>query len=195
VTKKLDKYFTDDERATFTEDDNLAATGKRLDTDLAAVDASIANNENPDSNMKERLKNLIAGNLSTRPQTLAERRTEIQYARRDVEYARDDLAPKKRSAIHEAGKRFVATEIKQQHDIAEREEAEALLVFYEKFLRCWRLKRSLLNDGIGLYGLFNSTSDIEETLGVPVDKTTPWNSLLRDAVEKKYIKNMPKELK
>jgi hypothetical protein len=192
VTKKLDKYFTDDERAVFADDNNLAATGKRLDADLAATDASIANNENPDPGMKARLANLFAGNISTRPQTLAERRTEIQYARRDVEYARDALAPKKRAALHEAGKRFVAAEIKQPHDIAAKEFYDAAFVFYEKHLKYWRMKHSLLNDGIPLYGLFSS--NIDEILGVPTDRTTPWADLFREAVEKKHIKNMPKEL-
>jgi hypothetical protein len=190
---QLDKYYTDDERAIFARDKDLEATGKRLSADLAAVDASIAAGEPSDPNPEARLDSIVKNIPLAMPRSWADRRTEIQYGKRDVENARDYLADKIRVANHAAGERL-AKHNKPATEAAEKLVAEKFLGFYDAYHASWKMKRNLLNDGIGLYGSFNGSSQIDEFLGIPVDINSRWADLFRDFVAANHIRRMPPAL-
>ncbi len=187
---QLDKYYTDDERAIFARDKDLEATGKRLRRDLAVIDASIAAGENADPNPEQRLDALVKGITLATPRSWADRRIELLYANRDVEQARDYLADKIRVANLAAGERL-AKHNKPATDAAEKLVAEKFLGFYDAYHASWKMRRTLLNDGIGLFGSFNGSSQIDDFLGIPVDVNSPFAEIFRDFVAAGQIKRLP----
>jgi len=185
-------YYTDDDKAVIARKAELAAAGKRRQAELAEVDIAIAKQGDVDPNPADQIQNLIAGIEVPRPQPLSAKRTELQYIIRDIEQALDFMAGKERQANINAGARL-AKDIKPQHDIAAKELADALLVAHEKHLVYWQAKRNLINGAIGLYGLFDS--NVDEILGIPVDKGTPLADLFREAVKQKYLRAVPESLR
>lgn len=190
--KPIASYYNADDKAIFASIDQLEATAKRLDSDLATVDAAIANDTNPDPDPDSRLANLIAGNSVQPIKSWSTRRIELQHAMRDVETALDFMASKKRAVEYQAGARL-AKEIKTQHDAAEKAVVDALVVAHEKHFLYWQAKRHLLNNGIGIYGLFSS--DVDNVLGIPIDKGSPLADLLRTAVTNGFLKSVPESLR
>jgi hypothetical protein len=102
------------------------------------------------------------------------------------------MAEKERQVTIKAGARL-AKDIKPQVDIAERELADALVIAHDKHLTYFNAKRHLINGGCGLNGLF--ASNVDDVLGVPVDKGTPLADLFRAAVRAGYLKSAPKDFR
>ena len=186
--KPVASYYSDDDKAILARKAELAATGKRRQIELAELDAAIAEQGNPNSTPEDTIQNLIAGIEVPRPPPLSERRTALQYVIRDIEQALDYLAGKERQININAGARL-AKDIKPQHDAAEKELVDALLIAHQKHLLYWNAKRHLLNNGIGLYGNFNV--DADEVLGIPVNGGSTLAEYFRDAVKAGYIQTLP----
>jgi hypothetical protein len=194
VTDQLEKHYIDDERAVFANDLKFAAGNKKLTAELAALDADFNKDKPPGHDLKARVESLIKGTTLATPKTFAERRTEIQCAIRDGEEARDYLAEKIRIAKHNAGERLAKAN-KPQNDAAEKLVAEKFLGFYDAFHASWKMRRALLNDGIGLYGAFNASSGIDDALGIPVDINSRWHDLFSDFVTAGHLSKLPVALR
>jgi hypothetical protein len=190
--KDISTFYLPEDKAVFASIDQLKETANRLRSDLVTVDAAIANDTNPDPDPDSRLANLIAGNSVQPIKSWSARRIELQYAMRDIETALDIVASKKRAVDYRAGARL-AKEIKTQHDAAEKAVVDALVVAHEKHFLYWQAKRHLLNNGIGIYGLFSS--DVDNVLGIPIDKGSPLADLLRTAVTNGFLKSVPESLR
>jgi hypothetical protein len=191
---QLDKYYTPEENAFFAKDKEFAADIKKLIAELAAIDADEENDKIPGHGLKARVESLINGTTLATPKTNAERRTENLHARQRKEEARDYLADKIRIAKHAAGERL-AKDRKPVTDAAEKLVAEKFIGFYDAYYASWKMKRNLLNDGIGLYGSFNGSSGVDEALGIPVDVNSRWADLFRDFVAAGNISKMPAALR
>jgi hypothetical protein len=190
---QLDKYYTPDENAFFAKDKEFAADIKKLIAELAAIDADEENDKTPGHGLKARVESLINGTTLATPKTHAERRIENLQTRQRKEEARDYLAGKIRVAKYAAGERL-AKDRKPDTEAAEKLVAEKFIGFYDAYHAVWKMKRNLLNDGIGLYGSFNGSSSVDDTLGIPVDVNSRWADLFRDFVAAGHIKRMPQAL-
>jgi hypothetical protein len=190
--KDISSFYLPEDKAVFASIDQLKETAARLRSDLVTVDAAIANDTNPDPDPDSRLANLIAGNSVVPVKSWSEQRLDLQRAMRDVENALDFMAGKKRAVEYQAGARL-AHSIKAQHDAAEKTMVDALVVAHERHFLYWQAKRHLLNNGIGIYGLFSS--DVDNVLGIPIDKGTPLADLLRTAVTNGFLKAVPESLR
>jgi hypothetical protein len=188
--KPITDFYTDDDRAIIARKAELVATGKRRQSELAELDSAIATQGDIAPDQDDQVQNLIAGIETPRPQPLTARRTELQYIIRDIEQALDFMAGRERQVTINAGARL-AKEIKPQVDLAEIELAQALAIAHEKHLTYFNAKRHLINSGIGLNGLFGS--NVDDVLGIPVDKGTALADLFRAAVKAGYLKSAPKD--
>jgi hypothetical protein len=193
VKNQLLNFYADNEKADFKLDDQVATTGKLLRAERDAIDDSIEKGENPDPGLKARVESLLTGTALATPKTNAERRIEILYAERDVEQERNRLADKIRVANHAAGERL-AKHNKPATEAAEKLVAEKFLGFYDAYYASWKMRRALLNDGIGLYGSFNGSSSVDDALGIPVDTNSRWADLFRDFIAANHIRRMPPAL-
>jgi hypothetical protein len=185
------EFYSDDDKAVLANQSDLVAAGKRCEADLKAIDASIANNDATYPNREDQIETILAGEEVKRPEPLSTQRITIQHRIHDIEQALDFIAGKVRQVNYEAGARL-AKDIKAEHDVAENELTTAMVVVYEKHLAYWKDKRSLLNKGIGLYGLFSS--NIDDVLGIPVDRNTPLADFFREQVHAGNLKRLPKDL-
>ena len=122
------------------------------------------------------------------PKTFVERRVELQHAIRDIESALDYMAGKERSANYHAGKRL-AEFMKPQALAAEKSLAEKAVAFHEAHFHYWTAKRHLINEGIGIYGNFQS--NVDDVVGLPTDNGSPMAAYFREAIENGHIKKMP----
>jgi hypothetical protein len=190
--KPIASYYTDDDRAVIARQTELAATGKRRQAALAELDSAIATQGDIAPDQDDQVQNLIEGIETHRPQPVTAKRTELQYIIRDIEQALDYMAGKERELTIKAGARL-ARDLKPQADLAERELVEALVIAHEKHLTYFNAKRHLINGGIGLNGLF--ASNVDDVLGIPVDKGTPLADLFRAAVRAGYLKSAPKDFR
>jgi cephalosporin hydroxylase len=190
--KPIASYYTEDDKAVIARKAELAATGRRRQSELAEVDIAIAEHRDIDPAAVDQIQNLIAGIEVVRPQPLGEKRTALQYVIRDIEQALDFMAGQERQVTMKAGARL-AKDIKPQVDTAAKELADALVIAHEKHLAYWNGKRHLINSGIGLNGLFDS--NVDEILGIPVDKGTPLADLFRAAVHAGNLKTVPVALR
>jgi hypothetical protein len=190
--KPITDFYTADDEAVLANKAELKAMAKRRQSELVEIDALITSHVDPNPNAETRVQNLIAGIDTDFPKPLDVQRTDIQMAIRDIEQALDFLADKERQVNQRAGARL-AKGIKPQVDIAERELVEALVIAHEKHLTYFNAKRHLINGGTGLNGLF--ASNVDDVLGIPVDKGTALADLFRAAVRDGYLRSIPKELK
>jgi hypothetical protein len=189
--KPLDSYYSDDDRAVVARTAQLVAARDRRQTELADIDIAIAKHD-VDPTPDDQIENLIAGIDVPPPQPLSAKRTALQHVIRDINEALDFMKGKGREVTIKAGVRL-AKDIKPQHDIAAKELAAALVVVHEKHQIYWAAKRHLVNTGVGLHGLFDS--NIDEILGIPVDKGTRLADVFRAAVAAGHLKAMPVELR
>jgi hypothetical protein len=190
--KPIASYYTDDDRAVLSRIADLKAAAKRRQIELAEVDAAIDNRASTDPVPEKQIQNLIDGIEVQRPPPLSAKRTAIQYIIRDIEQALDFMAGKERQLNINAGARL-AKDIKPQHDIAAKELADALVIAHDKHLAYWQTKRALINGAIGLHGLFDS--NIDDVLGIPVDKGTALHDYFHYAVNAGHIRNVPAALR
>jgi hypothetical protein len=102
------------------------------------------------------------------------------------------MAGKERQVNIKAGARL-AKDIKPQVDKAEKELAEALVIAHEKHLTYWQAKRHLINAGTGLNGLFDS--NVDDVLGIPVDKQSPLHDYFHAAERCGHLKSVPAVLR
>jgi len=187
----LAEFYSDEDKTVIQRTASLEATDKLIDAALAKVDAAIANNEDADPDRESRITNITVGTLSAAPKSWAEQRADLQRQKRDVQTALDIMARKKQIIDYQAGARL-AKHIRPLHDIAARELADALVIAHEKHLIYWTAKRHLLNNGIGIYGLFSS--NVDDILGIPVGTAAPLTDYFRDAVRQKYLRAVPESL-
>jgi hypothetical protein len=190
--KPIDFYYTDDDRAIIANKAELVATGKRRQAELVELDTAISRQQDTAPNQDIQVQDLIAGIERPRQKPLDAKRTTLQHVIREIEQALDFMAEKERQVTMKAGARL-AKDIKPQVDLAERELAAALVIAHEKHLVCFRAKRALLNNGIGLFGLFDS--NIDDILDIPVNKGTPLADYFRGQVAAGHLKNVPAQLR
>jgi hypothetical protein len=184
-------YYTDDDEAIIAKQAELKIVAKRRQAELADIDEKIAKHGDVETQSETHVQNLIDGVEIERPTPLGAQRTSKQYEIRDVDMAENYIADKVRVVNITAGARL-AKDIKPAADIAAKELADALVIAHEKHFSYWQAKRQLLNNGISLYGLFDS--NVDDILGIPVDKGTPLADYFRDAVEQKHLRAVPKEI-
>jgi hypothetical protein len=187
--KPIEAYYTDDDKAIIARKAELAATGKRLQSELAALDAAIAAQSDLPT-PEDRIQNLIAGTAPQKPPSA--KRTELQIAIRDIEQALDYMAGKERRVTMTAGARL-CKDVKPQVDKAEKELAAAMVIAHEKQFMRWQAKQYLVNAGTGLNGLFDS--NVEKILGVPVDKGSVLHDYFYAAVKAGHLRAVPAALR
>jgi hypothetical protein len=187
--KELSQFYSDDEAAVFKCTAELKSKLARRQSELAAIDAKITVPDAADSRTEDRVQSLITGTEVKRPPPLNQQRTETQYAIHDLEEALDYMAGRELQANLNAGARL-AQDIKPQVDIAAKELFEALALAHDKHLQYWTAKRHVINLGVGLSGLFDSS--IDDVMGIPTDKGSPLAFILREAVRQKHLRNAPK---
>ncbi len=190
--KPISSYYSDDDKAVIARKAELAAAGKCRKIELAEVDATIAKQGDTNPNPDDQVQSLIAGIDVPRPQPLSAKRTELQYIIRDIEMASDFMAGKERQANIKAGARL-AKDMKPQVDIAAKELAAALVIAHEKHLTYWNGKRHLVNAGTGMNGLFDS--NVDDVLGVPVDKCSALHDYFYAEVKAGHLKAVPESLR
>jgi hypothetical protein len=190
--KPIESYYTNDDNAVIVRTAELAAAGKRCQAELAELDSAIANQDKIGPTLDDQVQNLIAGIDVPRPPPLSAKRIELQYKIRDIEQALDFMARKERQVIIKAGARL-AKDIKPQVDIAEKELVDALVIAHAKHLVCFQAKRKLINEGIGLHGLLGS--NVDDVLGIPVDKCSALHDFFYAAVRAGNLKTVPESLR
>jgi hypothetical protein len=187
--KEFSEYYSDDEKAIFKRTADLKAILAGRRTELAAIDAKITVPDAVDSRTEDRVQSLITGIEVKRPPPLNQQRMEIQYAIRDLEEALDFMAGKELQANLNAGARL-AQDIKPAVDAVAKELFDALALAHDKHLQYWTAKRHIINLGVGLNGLFDS--NVDDVLGIPIDKGSPLAFVLREAVRQKHLPRVPK---
>jgi hypothetical protein len=189
--KPIEAYYSDDDKAIIARKAELVAAGKRRQSELAEVDAAITAHD-PNPTPEDAVQNLIDGVEAPRPQPLSEKRTALQHVLRDIEEALHFMNGKERRAKMNAGARL-AKDIRPQVDKAEKELVAALVIAHEKHLTFWQAKHHLIDAATGLNGLFES--NVDDILGVPVNKQSPLADLFRTAVKANHLKSIPAVLR
>jgi hypothetical protein len=177
---------TDEGESILLEIEDTNAALKRIDAEIAAVDAAAdGNSADPD------IDDLLKGNITTAP-SLPERKRSLLRSKQKVNDHTDKLFVRLDAERTKARMKHAA-DIKPEVDGLEKEILNASIALHKLHLGYFQAKRSFLNNSIGTYGNFSST--ITDILGVPVDSNTKWAWMFREAVKKGLIKQMPAGLK
>jgi hypothetical protein len=118
---------------------------------------------------------------------------EIANAQADfnaVESAEEILARRISELKREAGQKICA-QVKPEHDKAMKRLSSALVEAHAAQVELHKMKWGLINNGCGLYGLFNADPDF---LDMPLDKASSLAHFFRAAKAAGYISSVPKEL-
>jgi hypothetical protein len=103
------------------------------------------------------------------------------------------LAGKDIQAQTEAKKRL-CLDLKPQSESMGKQLAEAMFALNRIHLEYFKIKRHLINEGIGLHGGVFS-ADVEQFMGIPWDRTSAFADYFRSAVKAGHIKNAPDALR
>jgi hypothetical protein len=189
--KDLSEYFTEEDIARNKRKTELEVTSRRLDNEIAALKASQDNGEN---NAHEKyIESLISGNDAAPPKSSAVQLHERRQQKLNVETALDVLAGKDYLALVEAKKRM-CLDLNPQSDSLGKQLAEAASALNRIHLEYFKIKRHLINEGIGLHGGVFS-ADVEQFVGIPWDRTSAFADYFRNAVKAGHIKHVPEALR
>jgi hypothetical protein len=189
--KHLSEYLTEEDIARNTRKTELELTSRRLDDDITAVKALQDDGENRQHDRY--IDALIEGKDAPLPKTSSTQLNELRQQKWNVEKALDVLASKEVQAQTEAKKRL-CLDIRPQSESMGKQLAEATFALNKIHLEYFKIKRHLINEGIGLHGGVFSV-DLERFFGIPSDRTGSLADYFRDSVKAGHLKSVPEALR
>jgi len=188
--KELSDFYTPEDIVRKKRNSELESTSRRLDVEIAAADQAQKNGDNRDH--EKYIDDLIEGKDTAPPKTSVTQLYELRRQKLGIETALDVLARQDYLAQVEAKKRY-CRDLKDKSDMMAKQLAESMVATNKIHLEYFKIKRNLINEGIGLHGGVFSV-DVERFLGIPWDRAGALADYFRDSVKAGHIKSVPEAL-